>query len=198
MPPQQQQQHALVQGMRWLKQRLTSLGGAPHLLGIDIGRMAMGGKVLYGIRVYVKPEGRPWLQQYGFPGLVETPYGTFYAAVLGPEQLPQRVSAPPQQQRQQQQAQPMHQQQQARPTGVPAAQAQGKDGEDPYKDWNVEYHGTELEGAQVKYFGSDVENMRVEVHGTKGVKPKPQQGGEFRLKSGCFGKTFEQFEPEDG
>jgi hypothetical protein len=192
-----QQQQQLVQGMRWLKQKLTSMGGAARLLGIDIGRMALDGKVLFGIRVYAKPEGRTWLQQYGFPGLIETPYGTFYAAVLGPESLPQQRPSQPTPPGQQPQPRP---QPQAQPPsqypGAPKPPGQA-DGEDPYAGWDVEYSGTDLEHADVKHFGSKVEEMRVEVHGTKGVKPKAQESGEFRIKSGCFGTTFSQFEPED-
>jgi hypothetical protein len=174
------QMQQLVQGMRWLKQKLTTLGGAPQLLGIDVGRMALDGKVLLGIRIYARPEGQGWLRQYGFPGLIETPYGTFYAAVLGQNQLPQQVQ-------QQRPGQPMY-------PGAPRTPGQGK--EDPYAGWDVKISGTDLENAQVKHYGSDIENMPVKVYGTKGVVPKGGEGGEFRIKSGCFGTTFSQFEPE--
>lgn len=187
-----QQHPQLVQGMQWLKQRLTSLGGASRLLGIDVGRMALNGKVNYGIRVYAKPEGKAWLQEYGFPGMIETPYGTFFAAVLGPEHLPnqqQRASQPPA--AQQQPGQPPQ-------PGQPAQQG-GQNDEDPYKGWKVEYHGTDLDGAQVRYYGSEVDKMKAEIHGTRGVKPDPKKnkGGEFKIHSGCFGTTFRQFEPEE-
>lgn len=180
----------LMQAMHWLKQRLAQLGGAQVLIGVDVGRLAMGGKVGYGIRIYAKPEGVQWLKQYGFPGLVETPYGSFYAAVLGPESVPRQPQRPSQPA-----PQPPGTPQPTPQPGVP--QPQAPKAEDPYAGWNVEYHGTELEGATVKHYGSEIEDMRVEVHGTKGVKPKPAQGGEFRIKSGCFGTTFSQFEPEE-
>lgn len=183
-----QQHPQLVQGMQWLKQRLKDLGGASRLLGIDVGRMALNGRVLHGIRVYAKPEGKAWLGQYGFPGMIDTPYGTFYAAVLGQEHLPQqaRSSASPSGPQTQTQA----------PGGQ--GQPQRRDDDNPYAGWQVKYSGTDLDNAHVKYYGSEVEKMKPEVHGTKGVKPDPRKnkGGEFRVSSGCFGTTFQQFEPE--
>ena len=164
---------ALVQVQSWLVQQLAALGGSAYLAGVDVGRVAVGGKVGYGLRVHAKPNAGAWLQKLQLPGLLETPYGNFYVAVVAVQGGgAQEASAPPPQ----------------------------KAGDDASKGWDVKYSGTEIEGAPTKLYGSDIENMPVKVSGTAGVKPKPRQQSsdkEFRIKSGAFGTTFGQFEPQD-
>lgn len=163
-------QQKLVQVQTWLVQKLAALGGSEYVAGVDVGPVAVGGKKGYGLRIHAKPNAGPWLQKLQLPGLLETPYGNFYVAVVAA---------------------------QGAPASAPAAQPES---DDAYKGWDVQYSGTEIEGAPVKLYGSDIENMPVKVSGTAGVQPKPRPksgDNEFRVKSGAFGTTFSQFEPQD-
>lgn len=160
----------LAQAKPWLAQQLTQLGGGGHVVGVDVGQVAVGGKVGYALRVHATPTGIQWLKQFKLPGLLKTPYGKLYVAVL-----------PAQQQQAQQ----------------PQQEGQQGDANDPYADWEVKHYGTEP-GGPVRVFGTDIENAQVKVSGTAGVEPKPPgEDKEFRLKSGTFGTTFKQFEPAE-
>ena len=156
---------ALAQAREWLGQRLVGLGGGAVLAGVDIGQMAVNGKVGYGLRVHVKPEGMAWCKQCGFPGLLETPHGRFYVAVLP---VGQTVEQPA-----------------GQPVGQPGTP-------DPYKGWEVKVSGTETAGASIKYSGTDPAVIRgpAKVSGTD--TPEPRRG-EFRPKSGAFGSAFPGF-----
>jgi len=170
----------LQQAKAWLVQYLSARGAAGKVAGVDIGQVNIQGRVGYALRIFADQNGVIWLSQQGFPGTVKTPVGRVYVAVVQQKSL----------------------------TG-PGAPAQ-PDSEDPYKGWQVEYHGsdvekmpvkhygTDVENAKVKYSGTDVSKFNVEVHGTGGVAPKPESGDkEFRMPNGAFGTSFSAFEPTE-
>jgi hypothetical protein len=142
----------LVQAKAWLKTRLVGLaGGDPArvgLVGLDVGQIASGGKVGYGIRIHATAEGIAWLRQFGFPGPLETPHGIFYVTPVAARAVAGAPSARP---------------------AAPAPKAG-----DPYADASVKVSGTDFSKIdEVRVSGTDFSKFdKVVVSGT-GVPPRP-------------------------
>jgi len=171
----------LQQAKAWLLQYLAARGAAGKVVGVDIGQVNVQGKAGYALRIYANQAGVAWLRQQGFPGALKTPYGRIFVAVVQHEGGAQAA----------------------------ARKSQAK-ADDPYKDWDVKYYGSEVEKMPVKQYGTDTEHAnvkhfgtdpkkfdQVKVYGSTHVTPVKESGDkEFHLPSGAFGTTFTAFDPE--